>query len=176
MTSSSCVSRDRRNPTHGGAQMYLGHWVIPDISIKHPPAQDRKMSMLRFCASGWLVDPSPENRPQNSNICHVLLEIRHLWAECWVLHPQLVNVQHDASDKSRCHLGGGVCGLLRAVFPNEVLDLESLSTVNPYKPTLKPMNSWLIPWKTRETTWARLGAVQGTTLELEGLHGFLDRL
>ena len=71
---------------------------------------------------------------------------------------------------------GGVCGLLRAVFPNEVLDLESLSTVNPYKPTLKPMNSWLIPWKTRETTWARLGAVQGTTLELEGLHGFLDRL
>lgn len=93
-----------------------------------------------------------------------------------MLHPQLVNVQHDASDKSRCHLGGGVCGLLRAVFPNEVLDLESLSTVNPYKPTLKPMNSWLIPWKTRETTWARLGAVQGTTLELEGLHGFLDRL
>lgn len=108
-----CVSRDRRNPTHGGAQMYLGHWVIPEISIKHPPAQDRKMSMLRFCASGWLVDPSPENRPQNSNICHVLLEIKHLWAECWVLHPQLVNVQHDASDKSRCHLGGGVCGLLR---------------------------------------------------------------
>ena len=43
-----CVSRDRRNPTHGGAQMYLGHWVIPEISIKHPPAQDRTCQCCDF--------------------------------------------------------------------------------------------------------------------------------
>ena len=94
------------------------------------------------------------------------------WAECWVLPPQLVNVQHNPSDKSRCHLRG-VTGQIY------MKDLEPLSKslwipLNPFKPTLKPMIFWrLHQWKMRETTW---GAVRVATLELEGLHAFLNRL